>query len=107
MTVEDFHQNHILNMEDAMSEPLPGTGAATATLTGVSLYGLLSGSDYGVLFGAFAGAKFGSSGSADPAGASPFATSKLTYCQAGRRIVPLLTTIGQANRQLAALRLMK
>lgn len=41
-----------------MSEPISGTGAATAALTGVSLYGLLTGADYGVLFGAFAGATF-------------------------------------------------
>ncbi|WP_029686179.1 phage holin family protein [Tatumella saanichensis] len=41
-----------------MSEPISGTGAATVALTGVSLYGLLSGADYGVLFGAFAGATF-------------------------------------------------
>lgn len=41
-----------------MSEPISGTGAAATALTGVSLYGLLTGADYGVLFGAFAGATF-------------------------------------------------
>ncbi|WP_261114733.1 phage holin family protein [Serratia entomophila] len=38
-----------------MTEPV-GTGAATATLTGVTVAGLLSGVDSGVLIGAFAGA---------------------------------------------------
>ena len=32
-----------------MSEPISGTEAATVALTGVSLYGLLTGADYGVL----------------------------------------------------------
>lgn len=41
-----------------MSEPLSGTGAAATALTGVSLYGLLTGADYGVLFGAFVGATY-------------------------------------------------
>lgn len=34
----------------------PGTGAATAALTGVTVAGLLSGVDSGVVIGAFAGA---------------------------------------------------
>jgi FtsH-binding integral membrane protein len=41
-----------------MSEPVSGTSAIAAALTGVSLYGLFSENDYGVLFGAFAGATF-------------------------------------------------
>ncbi len=41
-----------------MSEPLSGSAAAASALTGVSLYGLLTGTDYGVVFGAFAGAVF-------------------------------------------------
>ena len=39
-----------------MSEPLTGTGAATAALTGVTFAGLWAGTDEGVLVGAFAGA---------------------------------------------------
>ncbi|HCU14677.1 holin [Hafnia phage yong2] len=39
-----------------MSEPLTGTGTASAALTGVTFVGLLSGVDAGVVIGAFAGA---------------------------------------------------
>ncbi|CNF82468.1 phage holin family protein [Yersinia enterocolitica] len=39
-----------------MSEPITSTGAATATVTGVTFIGLLSGLDAGVVVGAFAGA---------------------------------------------------
>lgn len=41
-----------------MSDPVSGTVAAGAALTGVSIFGLLTGTDYGVVFGAFAGAVF-------------------------------------------------
>lgn len=41
-----------------MSDPVSGTVAAGAALTGASIYGLLTGTDYGVIFGAFAGAVF-------------------------------------------------
>ncbi len=41
-----------------MSDPISGTGLAGGVLTGVSIYGLFTGTDYGVVFGAFAGAVF-------------------------------------------------
>ncbi|MEP8684894.1 phage holin family protein [Enterobacter hormaechei] len=41
-----------------MSDPFSGTGLAGLTLTGASVYGLLTGTDYGVVFGSFAGAVF-------------------------------------------------
>ncbi|ALX78128.1 phage holin family protein [Cronobacter sakazakii] len=41
-----------------MSDPVSGTVATGAALTGASIYGLLTGTDYGVIFGAFAGAVF-------------------------------------------------
>ncbi|AXW97956.2 phage holin family protein [Cronobacter sakazakii] len=48
-----------------MSEPVSGTISAGAALTGVSIYGLLTGTDYGVIFGAFAGAVFYVASAAD------------------------------------------
>jgi hypothetical protein len=39
-----------------MTEPLTGTGAATAAVTGVTLVGLVSGLDAGSVIAAFAGA---------------------------------------------------
>ncbi|MDI7592587.1 phage holin family protein [Cronobacter malonaticus] len=42
-----------------------GTISAGAALTGVSIYGLLTGTDYGVIFGAFAGAVFYVASAAD------------------------------------------
>lgn len=39
-----------------MSDPLTGTGAATVTVTGVSVLGIMSGLDAGVVIGAFSGA---------------------------------------------------
>lgn len=41
-----------------MSDPVSSTGVVGGALTGVSIYGLLTGADYGVVFGAFAGAIF-------------------------------------------------
>ena len=40
-----------------MSDPLSGAGV-TVALTGVSIFGWVSGLDYGVVFGSFAGAMF-------------------------------------------------
>ncbi len=34
-----------------MSDPISGTGLAGGVLTGVSIYGLFTGTDYGVVFG--------------------------------------------------------
>ncbi|MEF4313086.1 putative holin [Escherichia coli] len=40
-----------------MSEPLSGSGTATA-LGGATVFGLFTGTDFGIVFGAFAGALF-------------------------------------------------